>query len=116
MRAQKLQKKAARVGFDWPEAAPVFAKIREEAREIEEAITARDQAAVAEEIGDLLFSVVNLARKLGVEAEAALAGANEKFVRRFHLMEQQLTEQGNQLGGLSLEEMDKAWDVVKKLG
>jgi MazG family protein len=113
MRGQKLQKKAARVGFDWPEAGPVFGKIREEAAEIEAAVAAGDGAGIEEEVGDLLFSVVNLARKLGVEAEAALAAANEKFVRRFHAMERRLEETGHKLGGLPLEQMDAAWDAIK---
>jgi len=114
MKAQKLQKKAARVGFDWPDAAPVFAKIREEAAELEQAIAEGEKKAVEEELGDLLFSVVNLARKLGVESEAALAMANEKFVRRFHAVEATLTEQGKKLGEASLEEMDAAWEVGKR--
>lgn len=114
MRAQKLQKKAARVGFDWPEAAPVFAKIREEADELEAAVASGETAAVEEELGDLLFSVVNLARKLGVESEAALAAANAKFARRFHAMEQHLGSTGLKLGQLSLDTMDEAWETVKK--
>lgn len=113
MRAQKLQKKAARVGFDWPDATPVFAKIREEAAELEEAIASGNQAHMADELGDLLFSVVNLARKLGIESEPALAAANEKFTRRFHAMEKHLRDQGHELGKLSLEQMDAAWDQVK---
>ena len=113
MRAQKLQKKAARVGFDWPDATPVFAKIREEAAELEEAIASGDKVHMEEELGDLLFSVVNLARKLGIESEPALAAANEKFTRRFHAMETHLREQGHELGKLSLEQMDAAWDEVK---
>lgn len=114
MRAQKLQKKAARVGFDWPDAEPVFAKVHEELNEIREALQRGDQHAVEEEIGDLFFSVVNLARKLGVESEAALAAANEKFVRRFHAMEQRLADDGKTLGEVSLSEMDAAWDEVKR--
>lgn len=114
MRGQKLQKKAARVGFDWPDAVPVFAKIREEAAELEEAVASGQTAAIEEELGDLLFSVVNLARKLGVESEAALAAANEKFVRRFHAVETRLTATGLELGKATLEEMDAAWDEVKK--
>ena len=114
MRAQKLQKKASRVGFDWPDAAPVFGKIREEAAELEEAVAAGQSAAIEEELGDLLFSVVNLARKLGVESEAALAAANEKFVRRFHAVETALVTQGKKLGEATLEEMDAAWEAVKK--
>jgi nucleoside triphosphate diphosphatase len=113
MRAQKLQKKAARVGFDWPDATPVFGKIREEAVELEEAIASGDKAHMEEELGDLLFSVVNLARKLGIESEPALAAANEKFTRRFHAMETHLREKGHELGKLPLEQMDAAWDEVK---
>ena len=114
MRAQKLQKKAARVGFDWPDAAPVFDKIREEAAELEEAVQSGDKAHIEEEIGDLFFSVVNLARKLGIESESALAAANDKFVRRFHAMETHLREQGKEFGKLSLTEMDEAWEAVKR--
>jgi MazG family protein len=114
MRGQKLQKKAARVGFDWPDAAPVFDKIREETAELEEAVQSGDKAHIEEEIGDLFFSVVNLARKLGIESESALAAANDKFVRRFHAMETLLREQGKELGKLSLAEMDEAWEAVKR--
>jgi uncharacterized protein YabN with tetrapyrrole methylase and pyrophosphatase domain len=114
MRGQKLQKKAARVGFDWPDAAPVFAKIREEAAELEEAVASGQTAAMEEELGDLLFSVVNLARKLGIESEAAMAAANEKFVRRFHAVEISLANAGKELGKVTLEEMDASWDEVKK--
>jgi MazG family protein len=115
MKAQKVQKKAARVGFDWPDAAPVFDKIKEETAELEEAVKSGTQDAVADEIGDLLFSVVNLARKLGVESEAALAAASKKFVRRFHAMEEKLIEDGKKLGELSLAEMDAVWDKVKAM-
>jgi MazG family protein len=114
MRGQKLQKKAAKVGFDWPDAAPVFAKIREEAAELEEALVAGQAPAIEEELGDLLFSVVNLARKLGIEAEVALAAANEKFIRRFHAVETQITSEGKKLGETSLEELDAAWNAIKK--
>lgn len=114
MRGQKLQKKAARVGFDWPDAKPVFDKIREETAELEEAVQNGNKAHIEEEIGDLFFSVVNLARKLGIESESALAAANDKFMSRFHSMEKLLREQGRELGKLSLAEMDEAWDAVKK--
>jgi MazG family protein len=113
MRAQKLQKKAARVGFDWPEIGPVFDKIREEIAELEEAIAGGKTVEIEGEMGDLLFSVVNLARKLGVESEAALGVTNEKFVRRFHAVEASLEAQGKKLGEASLEEMDAAWDAAK---
>ncbi len=115
MRAQKLQKKAAKVGFDWPDIAPVFGKIREETAEVEQAIAQGDATEMAHEIGDLLFSVVNLARKLGVDAEAALAATNERFVRRFSGVETRLEAAGKQLGTATLEEMDAAWDDVKRV-
>lgn len=115
MRAQKLQKKAARVGFDWPELAPVIEKVREEIAEIEEALASGGKDAVAEEIGDLLFSVVNLARKAGVEAEPALAAANDKFVHRFHQVEGALAEKGIPLDEATLGQMDAEWDRVKSV-
>ncbi len=114
MRAQKLQKKAAKAGFDWPDAAPVLEKVREEADEIAEAMAEKDQAGVEEEVGDLLFSVVNLARKLGVEAEVALANANEKFTNRFQELERRIEARGQAPGDLSLEELDKVWDEIKE--
>ncbi|MCB1226942.1 MAG: nucleoside triphosphate pyrophosphohydrolase [Verrucomicrobiales bacterium] len=114
MRAQKLQKKAARVAFDWPSLEGVREKVAEELEEVDRALAAEDAEAVEEEIGDLLFSVVNLARKAGVQAEAALAAANEKFLRRFHAMEARLRQQGQELGELPLEVMDAAWDAVKR--
>ncbi len=116
MRAQKLQKKAARVGFDWPEMGPVVGKVREELAEVEEAMLGGELVKVEEEIGDLLFSVVNLARKAGVQAEAVMAAANEKFMRRFHAMERRLEEDGVSLEEASLDVMDAAWDEVKRVG
>lgn len=114
MRAQKLQKKAAKVGFDWPDIAPVFGKIREEAVELEEAVAKGDAAALQHELGDLLFSVVNLARKLGVDAESALAATNERFTRRFDAVERQILAQGKALTDATLAEMDAAWDEAKR--
>ncbi|MES2595969.1 MAG: nucleoside triphosphate pyrophosphohydrolase [Verrucomicrobiota bacterium] len=116
MRGQKLQKKAARVGFDWPDATPVFGKLREEIAELEEAVAQGEIAAMEEELGDLLFTVVNLARKLGIDSEPALAAANEKFVRRFHAIEEKITAAGKRLNECTLEEMDAAWDAVKREG
>lgn len=110
-RAAKLQKKAAKVGFDWPDAAGVLEKIDEETAEVREALTTGDAAAVAEEVGDLLFSVANLARKLKLDPEVLLATANDKFVRRFTTMEQSL---GKPLEGASLEEMEAAWQAAKR--
>lgn len=114
MRAQKLQKKAARVGFDWPEMGPVVDKVREELAEVEEVLESGESGRVEEEIGDLFFSVVNLARKAGVQAEAVMAAANEKFIRRFHAMQSLLEQQGTSLDAADLEVMDAAWDEVKR--
>ncbi len=116
MRAQKLQKKAAKVGFDWADAAPVLGKIREETTELEEAMMSGPAAALEHEVGDLLFSVVNLARKLGIDSEAALAAANTRFTRRFEAVESQLSEQGKSLPGATMEEMDAAWEKAKSAG
>ena len=113
MRAQKLQKKAAKVGFDWPDIAPVLDKIREETTEILDAVTSENQDAIREEVGDLLFTVVNLARKLGVDAEIALSEANSKFEDRFGKVEQKLTSSGKALSDHTLAEMDAAWDAAK---
>jgi len=113
MRAQKLQKKAAKVGFDWPEVQPVLDKIQEETAEVVEAMTSGDPAALAHEVGDLLFSVVNLARKLGVDAETALSATNARFTSRFASVEQQLANSGKSLQDSTLAEMDAAWDLAK---
>jgi len=115
MRAEKLQKRAARAGFDWPDAAGVAEKIAEEACELAEAAAGMGQEAVEEELGDLLFSVVNLARHLKVDPEAALRRANDKFARRFRHMEQQAHRQGQQLADLSAEEQDKLWQQAKQM-
>ncbi len=115
MRAKKLQARAARGGFDWPDAAMVIDKIAEEIGEIEDEIAAggSDQA-VREEIGDLMFACVNLARKLGIEPETALVAANAKFTRRFHRVEALLADLGKTPGGSSLAEMDALWDRAKE--
>jgi MazG family protein len=113
MRAQKLQKRAAKVGFDWADAVPVLGKIREEADEVAEALAAGDADALEHEVGDLLFSVVNLARKVGVDAEAALSRANERFGRRFRGVENLIRASGREMKDVSLADMDAAWDAVK---
>lgn len=113
-RAEKLQKRAARVGFDWPDVAGVLEKVQEELVEVEaELASGTVPTAVAEEIGDLLFAVVNLARHAGVEAETALRDANLKFERRFRAVEQTLSAQGKTLEQASLAEMDEVWDRLK---
>ena len=114
LRAVKLQRKAARVGFDWPELAPVVDKIEEELNEIKRELAHRDRKRVEDEIGDLLFAVVNLARHLRIEPEAALHAANAKFSRRFRSVEQQLVTDGKRPGEASLEHMDALWNAVKR--
>ncbi|RPJ50553.1 MAG: nucleoside triphosphate pyrophosphohydrolase [Methanobacteriota archaeon] len=113
-RAEKLQKKAAKTGFDWPDAVPVFKKLEEEILELKEAWSSGDKPAIEDEIGDLLFSVVNLARHMGFSPAIALDHANRKFVSRFNRMEKILAERGVPLGEASLEKMDSVWDEVKK--
>jgi MazG family protein len=113
MRAQKAQSKAARVGFDWQEAAQVVAKVEEELDETKRAIAADDPAAISEELGDLLFAVVNLARKHRLEAETILGAATEKFIGRFHAMEVELKAHGRKLGAVSLAELDEIWNRLK---
>lgn len=116
MTAQKLQKRAARHGFDWPEIGGVFNKVREELDELQEAHAAMDEAHIREEVGDLLFVVVNLARHLDVDAEAALRDSNRKFTRRFQYIEQQVAARGKALGDCTLNELDALWDEAKRLG
>jgi len=115
MRAEKLQKRAARVGFDWFEISPVFDKIDEEIGEIRSALSDNaDGSKIAEEVGDLLFAVVNLARHLGVDPEAALRGGNRKFDRRFRAIENRLAADGRTPGDASVEELERHWLVVKQ--
>jgi ATP diphosphatase len=112
-RAIKLQNKAARVGFDWPSLAPVLDKLKEELGELEDAVSGpgqqQDRAKVEEEFGDLLFVVANVARHLGIDPEAALRGANQKFIRRFHAIECKLAEQERTPAQSTLAEMDLLW-------
>jgi MazG family protein len=114
MRAQKAQKKAARVNFDWSELSDVVAKVDEELAETKEAMASRDPEAVADEIGDLLFAVVNLARKSNLDAETALQQATDKFVSRFNRVEDELRARGQKLGEVGLEELDEIWNSVKR--
>lgn len=113
MSAQKIQKKVAKVGFDWAAIGPVLEKIHEELLEVEEALQSGHGNEVAEEIGDLIFAVVNLARQTGNEAELLLHQTNRKFVERFSAMEMRLRKEGLALDSASLEEMDEAWNFVK---
>lgn len=114
LRALKLTKRAARVGFDWPDAARVLDKFEEEARELREAIAAEDTANIKEEVGDLLFVCANLARKLDVDPEDALREANAKFERRFRSVEARLDAAGNPVAKASLDEMEAEWGRVKQ--
>ncbi|MFT4547038.1 MAG: MazG family protein [Verrucomicrobiales bacterium] len=113
MRANELQKKAAKVGFDWEKPEDVVPKVREEIDEITEAMSDANQEHIADEIGDLLFAAVNLARKLKIDPEAALTAANDKFTRRFQAVESHFTAAGTDLKSATLEQMDAAWDTVK---
>ncbi len=113
MRAQKIQKKAAHVDFDWSDEADVIAKVDEELAETKEALAIGNEKAVAEEIGDLLFAVVNLARKRHLDAEVLLQAATDKFVRRFNAMEDELRAQGKSLGEVGLTELDAIWNAHK---
>ncbi|TQV65498.1 MAG: nucleoside triphosphate pyrophosphohydrolase [Halothiobacillaceae bacterium] len=112
-RAVKLQKRAARQGFDWPDADAVFPKIDEELAELREGIAAGDRANVFEEIGDLLFAITNLARKLGMDPEAALRGCNDKFIRRYQGMETVAEGRKVRLADLTLDEQEAIYREVK---
>lgn len=114
MRAQKLQARAARVGFDWPDVSGVIAKIREELSEVEEALAAGDKAHLHEELGDLLFAVTNLARFVGDDAETSLRDANAKFTRRFEHVEDGLRAQGKSMKDATLDEMEALWVKAKE--
>jgi len=112
IQAYRIQEKAASVGFDWPDLGPVLAKIDEEREELQEVLLAEDTEAIREELGDLIFSIVNLARKLNIDAEAALKDTNRKFYRRFRYVEAQYTD--NDIHEASLEELDRHWDTAKQ--
>jgi ATP diphosphatase len=113
LRAYKLQKRAARVGFDWPSTEEVIHKITEEAAELAEARDKLSHDEIEEEFGDLLFVMANLARHLGIEPEAALRRTNAKFIRRFRGVEARLAKMGKRPEDSSLAEMDALWDAVK---
>lgn len=114
--AQKLQARAARVNFDWPDVRPVLAKIREELDEIEQALFDGDKEGVRDEVGDFLFAAVNLARHLEVDAEQSVRQCNNKFRRRFAYIEQEIASQGKNITECSLAELDRLWDEAKLAG
>ena len=112
-RAEKLSKRAATVQFDWPDWRQTLDKVREELNEVAHAAEAGDTAKVAEELGDLLFAAANLARKLGVDAEAALRDANLKFARRFHYVEARARQDAVPLAEAGLERLDGYWNEIR---
>jgi len=114
-RAQKLQKRAATIGFDWPDAERVWDKVEEELAEVREAAASGDTEKTAEEIGDLFFVIVNYARKLKLDAESSARDANAKFERRFRHIEQRLSEAGRKMNETSLDEMEALWVEAKML-
>ena len=113
-RAQKLGKRAGRVGFDWPDRRGVSAKIHEELNELEQVVGTRDKGGIEEEFGDLLFAVVNLARHLDIDPEHALTGANAKFERRFRDMEAAILDKGSEIKDFSLASLDREWRLAKQ--
>jgi ATP diphosphatase len=115
-RAAKLTRRAARVGFDWSDATAVLNKLDEEAAELRAELPTAQPARLADEVGDLLFVLANLARKLELDPEACLSGANEKFMRRFASVEAQLAQRGLAPDEASLEEMELAWTRAKAKG
>jgi ATP diphosphatase len=116
-RANKLGKRAAQVGFEWPDVNGALAKVEEEVRELKEEVAeGADRAAIAAELGDVLFCIVNVCRYLGVDPEVALRATNAKFERRFGYVEDRLREQGRTPDQASLEDMDKLWDEAKGQG
>ena len=114
LRAQRLQDKASRVGFDWPEISGVTAKIEEELGELKEAMQSATPEAIEQELGDVLFSLVNLARFLNLNAEEALRKTITRFTTRFQSMEETLRRDGGRLGSLGLEEMERLWQQAKR--
>jgi MazG family protein len=114
-RAERLTEKASRIGFDWPDAAGARAKVTEEMAELDEAIAGGDPRRVEDELGDVLFALANLARKLGLPPEEALRRAIGRFVERFHHVEEGLARRGVAHGEATLEEMDRLWDEAKVL-
>jgi MazG family protein len=114
VKAMRLQEKAKQVGFEWENKEQVWEKVKEEESELQEAMEAADQKKVEEEFGDLIFSLVNFARFLNIDAENALEITNKKFINRFTRMEEQAMASGKNLNGMSLQEMDSIWDQIKR--
>lgn len=115
MRAAKLSKKAARTGFDWPNVYAIIDKLKEEIQELEEAIESGSQELVQDEIGDLLFTVVNIARFQGIDPEESLRRMLDRFIERFSKIEEHARETGRNISDMTLAEMDEVWDAAKKV-
>ena len=115
-RARKLQKRVAQVGFDWVELAPVLKKLKEEVAEFEEALASGDLERMSDELGDVLFATINLARHSKIEPEVALRSTNQRFETRFKWIEVALFQQGKVFKDANLEELDALWDQAKKTG
>lgn len=115
MRSRKVQQKAARAGFDWPDVSGALEKVREELGELEAEISGGNKAALAEELGDLLFAVVNVSRFIGVEPEDALTFSCDKFIKRFALCEKLASEQGRELKSMDAQELDSLWSKSKQV-
>lgn len=113
-RAEKVQKKAKKAGFDWPDASGAVDKLGEETAELKEAMAAGDREAIAEELGDLLFAAVNVSRFVKVDGEDALNAATEKFIRRFARVEEKAKAQGKDMADMTLAELDALWDSAKE--
>lgn len=116
MRAVKLQDKAAKLGFDWDTLKPVLTKLREEIAEFEEAVEQKDPNAMSNELGDVLFTTINIARHINVEPESALRDANKRFSDRFKWIERQAAEAGKRVNDMSIVELDQLWDKAKLSG
>ncbi|PYL23149.1 MAG: nucleoside triphosphate pyrophosphohydrolase [Verrucomicrobia bacterium] len=114
VRAQKAQSKAARVNFDWASVRDVIAKVEEELGELKDALASENRQSIEDEIGDLLFAIVNLARKCELDAESTLQTATDKFVARFNRLEDELQARGKRLGDVDLAELDAIWNEIKK--
>ncbi len=112
--AQRMQEKAASVGFDWDDVPPILEKIDEETKELKSALETEDQTRIKEEVGDLLFTIVNLARKLHLDAESVLKETARKFSKRFQYIEEQYRQNGENINEASLEELNSFWELSKK--
>jgi ATP diphosphatase len=114
IRAQKIQKRAAKVGFDWNDPFGVMIKVNEELNELEIALAEDDAQHIEDELGDLLFSMVNLARHLNIDPEHALKRCNDRFINRFHQMESAASASGKNVQNLDLDELNLLWEMVKE--